>query len=168
MTQSNYQLRMETYTGKKQEFIPAKIFANELTKEAFETLLIIRGSCDNKDDNTFLYLPNTKDFENITQSQMKQLMKIEPELSKRLSKQENASAVICDNKINIASIANAVGITRKTIYNNDVLKDYIESAGKEYDSNYPTNGLTNIREQLNESKEIINKMVRRDLLGLKP
>ena len=62
-----------------------------------------------------------------------------------------------------ASIANAVGITRKTIYNNDVLKDYIESAGKEYDSSYPTNGLANIREQLNESKEIINKMVRRDV-----
>lgn len=50
--------------GKKQEFISTEIFANELTKEAFETLLMIRESCDNKDDNTFLYLPNTytKDY----------------------------------------------------------------------------------------------------------
>lgn len=103
------------------------------------------------------------EFEGITQSQVKQLMKIELELSKRLSIQENASALIRDNKINIASIANAVGITRKTIYNNDVLKDCIESAGKQYDSNYPISGLSSIREQLNESKEIINKMVRRDV-----
>ncbi|WP_303871755.1 tyrosine-type recombinase/integrase [Acetobacterium wieringae] len=42
------------------DFINVDIFANELTKEAFETLLEMRESRPNKDGNSYIYLPDVK------------------------------------------------------------------------------------------------------------
>lgn len=102
------------------------------------------------------------DYESLTTAQKKHLLRIESEISRRLIEQKKALHTIKDNKINIASITSAVSITRKTAYNNEVLKDYIEYAGKLYDAGYPITGLSELKEQLAESKDIINKMVRRD------
>lgn len=43
-----------------QDYINVDIFANELTKEAFGTLLEMRKSRPNKDGNSYIYLPNVK------------------------------------------------------------------------------------------------------------
>lgn len=102
------------------------------------------------------------DYESLTTAQQKHLNRIEPEISRRLTEQRQALNTIKENKINIASITSTVSITRKTAYNNDVLKNYIEYAGKLYDASYPTIGLSELKEQLSESKDIIEKMVRRD------
>lgn len=102
------------------------------------------------------------EFERLTTAQKKHLFRIEPEISRRLAEQKQAFNMIKGNKINIASITSSVGITRKTAYNNEVLKDYIEYAGKLYDAGYPTVGLSDLKEQLAESKDMIDKMVRRD------
>lgn len=47
-------------SGKEQEFIKTEIFANELTKEAFDTLVTLRNDRDNRIENNFIYLPNSK------------------------------------------------------------------------------------------------------------
>ncbi|MEQ2528918.1 hypothetical protein WMO40_19790 [Bacillaceae bacterium CLA-AA-H227] len=101
-------------------------------------------------------------YESLTTSQKKHLLRIEPEISRRLTEQKQALNIMKGNKINIASITSAVSITRKTVYNNDVLKHYIEYAGKLYDAGYPTDGLSELKKQLSESKDLIDKMVRRD------
>ncbi|MEQ2528919.1 tyrosine-type recombinase/integrase [Bacillaceae bacterium CLA-AA-H227] len=46
--------------GKEQEFVETEIFANELTKEAFDTLVSLRNGRDNGIENNFIYLPNSK------------------------------------------------------------------------------------------------------------
>ncbi len=46
--------------GKEQELISNEIFANQLTKEAFETLVSLRNGRSNRIGNNFIYLPNTK------------------------------------------------------------------------------------------------------------
>lgn len=102
------------------------------------------------------------DYESLTTAQKKHLLRIESEIARRLIEQRQALDAIKDNKINIASITSAVSITRKTAYNNDVLRNYIEYAGKLYDARYPTTGLSELKRQLTESKDIIDKMVRRD------
>jgi integrase len=45
---------------REQEYMQAEIFANELTKEAFDVLIELREPLKNKKDNNFIYLPKTK------------------------------------------------------------------------------------------------------------
>lgn len=46
--------------GKELEFIETEIFANELTKEAFDTLVSLRDGRENAIGNAFIYLPYSK------------------------------------------------------------------------------------------------------------
>lgn len=45
--------------GKEQEFVKTEIFSNELTKEAFDTLVELRDGRDNGIGNNFIYIPNS-------------------------------------------------------------------------------------------------------------
>ena len=57
-----YFLKYNTFkpAGKDEEYIPGDIFANELTKEAFEILVELRKGQKNSEGNNFIYLPDTK------------------------------------------------------------------------------------------------------------
>jgi enamine deaminase RidA (YjgF/YER057c/UK114 family) len=103
------------------------------------------------------------DYESLTTPQKRHLFRIESEISRRLTEQKQALETIKGNKINIASITSAVNITRKTAYNNQVLKDYIEYSSTLYEANYPASSLVELKEQIAEYKEIIDQMVRRDV-----
>ena len=103
-------------------------------------------------------------YEELPQNQQKHIEKIGGEITKRLISQKSALNQIKENKISVSSITHSVGISRKTIYNNTVLKEYIEVAETQYDECIPTNKCDqNIKEQLIISREIINKMVKRDI-----
>ena len=101
-------------------------------------------------------------YEILTPTQKKHLLEIEIETSRRLREQEKALTSIKNNKINIATISSAINIARKTVYNNVMLKDYIEYTADLYNANYPTSGQSELKEQIIEYKGIIEKMVRRD------
>lgn len=100
----------------------------------------------------------------LTTTQQKHLIKIETEISKRLEKQAESLNLIKENKINIATISTATGIARKTFYNNEILKQYIQQSEDDYKSNLPSNDNENLKNQLNEAKDIITKMVYRDVM----
>ncbi|SCP98766.1 hypothetical protein [Anaerobium acetethylicum] len=100
----------------------------------------------------------------LTALQQKHLFKIEVELSRRLSEQETALTWLKNTKINIASVSDMIDVSRKTIYNNEVLKDYIEHVEDVYNSNSPLIEITELREQLDEAVTNIKKMVHRDIL----
>lgn len=104
------------------------------------------------------------DYSILTPSQIKQLIKIETEVSKRISMQKDYLNNLKDIKINISSISNTVGIARKTIYNNDILKEYIEYSSELYENNFPNSDTSTLKEKLSEYKNIIDEMVKRDIL----
>ncbi len=101
-------------------------------------------------------------YETLTTSQKKYLLRIESEITWRLTEQRHSLDNLKYNKINIASITSTVNISRKTAYNNKVLKDYIEYTEVLYEANFPNSGISELKEQLSEYKDIIDKMVRRD------
>ncbi|WP_303871754.1 hypothetical protein [Acetobacterium wieringae] len=103
-------------------------------------------------------------YEELSLNQQEHIRKIGREISKRLMSQKSALNQISQNKISISSISESVGISRKTIYNNRVLAEYIKEAEIQYSKNIPTNKSDeNMKEQLIISREIINKMVKRDI-----
>jgi uncharacterized protein (UPF0276 family) len=91
-------------------------------------------------------------------------MNIEKEISARLELQESNYQEIKNNKINISSIAKTVDIARKTIYNNAILKDYINYANNIYNENYAENKISKLEDKISEQKTTIEKMVERDII----
>jgi|GEM_PF-2341958 hypothetical protein len=116
-------------------------------------------------DNIELRLKNmnTKDFNKFTTSQKEYLIEIENEISKRLNMQKNNYQQIKNNKISVSSIAKSVNISRKTIYNNQILKNYINYAEDIYNNNYAENKISQLEDKLTEQRIIIEKMVERDI-----
>ena len=68
---------------------------------------------------------NKKDKATISRTLYSELVAVENELLKRLDAIKHADQTIRDNAININSISKATGISRKTFYNNDILKGFV-------------------------------------------
>ena len=65
------------------------------------------------------------DIGSVPKQRIKQLQKIDEAVQKRLTAIAEAQQTLKDNSISIASIATDSGITRKTFYNNEILKQYV-------------------------------------------
>lgn len=63
----------------------------------------------------------------ISKSKIDKLEKIDKVIQRKLQILENAKNEIDKNKINISSIAIETGISRKTFYNNELFRLYVES-----------------------------------------
>lgn len=64
--------------------------------------------------------------ETISKARIKQLEKADEAIQKRLETIEEARKNIKDSVINVSSISADTGISRKTFYNNDLLRLYVE------------------------------------------
>ena len=106
------------------------------------------------------------DTGSIPKQRIKQLQKIDESIQKRLTAILEAQKMLKDNSINIASIAIDSGITRKTFYNNEILKQYVESftsvdgaPGKLFKAS----DIDAMKRRLVEQADDIAKMLSRDI-----
>lgn len=74
----------------------------------------------------FLSLRN-QSTDTITLRRLQQLAKVDAAIQKRKQAITSAQEAIKANAINIQTIASDSGISRKTFYNNELLKEYVES-----------------------------------------
>ena len=71
-----------------------------------------------------------------------------------------------DNSISIVAIADKSGITRKTFYNNEILKQYVESftsVDGEPGKLVKASEIDNMKKRLEELEKTLSKMIARDI-----
>ena len=106
------------------------------------------------------------DIGSVPKQRIKQLQKIDEALQKRLTAISEALQTLKDNSISIASIATDSGITRKTFYNNEILKLYVESftsVDGEPGKLVKASEIDSMKKRLDEQANDIAKMVARDI-----
>jgi len=94
---------------------------------------------------------------------IKHLQKIELVLENIFAKQENFLAEIKTNKPSLLKISANANIARQTLYNNPILKAYIEFRVEEYNVNDIGNKNQILRDKIKELNNIIEKMQVRDV-----
>ena len=67
-----------------------------------------------------------KSKDTISALKMKQLCKIDEVIQEKVRVADEAKKALEKSAINISTVAEATGIARRTFYNNDILKDYVE------------------------------------------
>lgn len=106
------------------------------------------------------------DTGSVPRQRIKQLQKIDDAVQKRLMAISEAQQILKENSINIASVAADSGITRKTFYNNDILKQYVESftsVDGELGKLIKASEIDSMKKRLDEQANDIAKMVARDI-----
>ena len=106
------------------------------------------------------------DLGSIPKQRINQLIKIDDAVQKRISALSEAQEMLRNNAINIVAIAADSGITRKTFYNNDILKQYVESfmsVDGEPGKMVKASEIESMKRRLEEQASDIAKMVARDI-----
>lgn len=106
------------------------------------------------------------DTGSVPQQRIRQLQRIDDAIQKRLASISEAQRLLKENSISIASIAEESGITRKTFYNNEILKQYVESftaVNGEPGKLVKASELDAMRKRLDEQADDIAKMIARDI-----
>ena len=106
------------------------------------------------------------DTGSIPKQRIKQLQKIDNALQKRLDAISKAQRMLRENSITIAAIASDSGITRKTFYNNKLLKQYVESfmsVDGEPGKLVKASEIEKMKEKLERQADDIAKMIARDI-----
>ena len=106
------------------------------------------------------------DIGSMPRQRIKQLLMIDVVVQKRLQAIKQAQKIVKDNSISIVTIANESGITRKTFYNNEILKKYVESftsVDGEPGKLVKASEISNLKKRIAEQSEEIAKMAARDI-----
>ena len=106
------------------------------------------------------------DSGSVPKQRIKQLQQIDEAVQKRLTAILEAQQIIKDNSISIASIANDSGITRKTFYNNQILKLYVENyttVNGEPSKLVKASDINSMKKRLEEQADCIAMMIARDI-----
>ena len=72
------------------------------------------------------------DYDLLTKKQQKYLIAIEASVSSVFEREKAALEMMSGNNINIKRVAKDIGTTRDTIYNNPVLRDYVDYCANEF------------------------------------
>lgn len=91
-----------------------------------------------------------------------QLERIEAAIASESDAHRAAKAEMRAHMLTVDSISKVAGISRPTIYNKKVLKDYVSIRREEEKIFYEGERVEALRKQLKEGEEKINKMLRRD------
>lgn len=104
---------------------------------------------------------NNENIETLHKSKLEQFKKIDDAIQTRLKEINKAQEVLQNNRINLSTIANDAKIARKTLYNNELLRLYIE----QYSTKEKTeqNDYQSLRTTCQEQKEQIRKFLQRDI-----
>lgn len=93
---------------------------------------------------------------------IKQLCEIQEVIEEIIEIRKECIETYKKNRLSIHSIVSKANISRQTIYNNIVLKMYIEKSIEEDKNTDIYETVTTLKKQLREKDEIISKMVNRD------
>lgn len=80
--------------------------------------------------NSFM-AKHEKNCEILSQNQVKQLKQIDDAIQIKIEERRKAEEVIRNQRINVLSISEATNISRKTFYNNELLRLYVEHRASE-------------------------------------
>lgn len=100
--------------------------------------------------NSFLS-KNNASIDTLSKSKLNQLDKVDSAIQVRLNKIDNAREIIKSNAINVSTISIDTNISRKTFYNNDLLKLYVKYYATECDDK---NTLENDFDKIKEDNNI--------------
>ena len=113
--------------------------------------------------NTFLGLKGTC-AEALSKSRLAKLELIDTAIQNRLSEIEKAKETLKNSSINISVISEDTHISRKTFYNNDIFKEYVESyATDNEEKTVSESELESVRFKNDELQKQINGFVLRDI-----
>ncbi|KEI87334.1 hypothetical protein N492_10070 [Clostridium botulinum B2 267] len=102
-------------------------------------------------------------YDSLTPSQQQYILKIEQEVSISMKNMKLFLEKLKDQNFTIASLSKKVAISRKTIYNNDFLKNYIELSIKEQEDINPYVIISDVKKQNYNLQEIVDPMVLKDI-----
>lgn len=99
----------------------------------------------------------------VPKNVMSKLTAIDDAMQTRLRKASEAKAAMKDSRITVTAIASDIGVTRRTIYNNPVLLEYVQRGEREQWANYATSvDGSKLKRKNRELAEKLEKMLRRD------
>lgn len=104
---------------------------------------------------------NRKDDSTIGKSLNRNLLAVEEEIVKRQQAIADAQKTIKENAINIKSIADATGISRKTFYNNELLASFVEENSTS--NTVATDDTKRLKDRLNDAESKLQKIMHRDV-----
>lgn len=117
---------------------------------------------------TFL-MAHGSSLESLTKARATQLSKVYDAVEARKQRLQEAKQAASDSAITILSISSDTGISRKTFYNNELLKLYVEesaSAAEPVRSSETSKEVAGYREQIRALEERIRLMSIRDIEAL--
>lgn len=101
--------------------------------------------------------------EGIDDRTTRQINAIEAAIQLELKDRREAKRVLASKPLSYSSIADrASGLSRPTLYNKTILKDYIDFRRRQEGLEDDTSELEALREKLREAEDTIEKMTRRD------
>lgn len=106
-------------------------------------------------------ISKNKSEDTISKTLYKELLVVEDEITKREDNIIKAEQTIKENSINVKSISEATGISRKTFYNNDLLNTFVQehiTVDKE-----SKDEINKLKENLKDKEDKINKLLYRDI-----
>lgn len=103
------------------------------------------------------------DYNSLKPTVQGYLKKIEELIITEIEKQQSSIEILKRNKVNISSIAEELGLSRTTFYNNSVLKAYIEYSEMSLDESNPIKFTNELKASKSVLQAQVNKMIVRDI-----
>ena len=111
-------------------------------------------------------IKNIKKFglssDDIKPNTMEYLIKVDDVLNKITTTRAEAIQTIKSEKVSINKIAKESGISRQTFYNNPIITSYVEKYIEIYVKESPYETINNLKEEIKNRDEQIEKLVQRD------
>lgn len=99
---------------------------------------------------------NSSSIDTLSKSRINQLSAVDDVIQSYLTKINEAKKILKETTINVSNISTDTGISRKTFYNNDLLRMYVES----YSTNESSKSITpDEYEKIKEKNDLLNKQV---------
>lgn len=103
-------------------------------------------------------------IDTISKSRLSQFEKIDDVIQLKINERKNAEEILKNNNINISIVSSESGISRKTFYNNKLLKMYVEYYSTDTEEkNVPESEFERIKLRNEELTKQIHKLVLRDI-----
>ena len=111
-------------------------------------------------------IKNLKKFglssDDIKPNTMEYLIKVDDVLNKITTTRAEAIQTIKSEKASINKVAKESGISRQTFYNNPIITSYVEKYIEIYVKESPYETINNLKEEIKNRDEQIEKLVQRD------
>lgn len=112
--------------------------------------------------NAFLQ-EHGQDITTISKSRLAQFEKVDDAIQAHLKEIEKAESTIHAHRINVSLMAIETGIARKTFYNNDLLRLYVEKYSPDEAPTVAEQEHQKLKEKQEELEVQLNRMILRDI-----